>query len=67
MDDTARVGVVQRLGTLENDFDGIVDTQEIVRAAVRRKRSRSVDMLRDNVALTVLLTRVVDRSCSVTM
>ena len=61
MDHAARVRVVQRLGALEHDFDGIVDAQQVVGAAVGGQRARAVHVLGDDVAVAVLLAGVVDR------
>jgi len=61
MDHTARVRIVQRLGALEHNLDGIVDAQQVVRSAVGGERARAVDVLGDDVAVAVFLAGVVDR------
>jgi hypothetical protein len=52
---------MQRLRALEHNLDGIVDAQQVVRTAVGGERTRTVHVLGDNVAVTVLLAGVVDR------
>ena len=61
MDDAARMRVVQRLGALEDDLDGVIDAQQVVRAAVSRQRARAVHVLGDDVAVAVFLAGIVDR------
>jgi hypothetical protein len=61
MDYTARMCVVQCLRTFEDDLNGVIDTQQIVRTAVRSKRARAVHMLGHDVAVAVFLTRIIDR------
>jgi hypothetical protein len=45
----------------ENDFDDVVDTEQIVGFAVGRKRARAMHVLGDDIVAAVLLARVVDR------
>ena len=61
MNHAARVRVVQRLGALEYDLDGVVDAQQIVGTAIRRERARAVHVLGHDITVTVLLARIVDR------
>jgi hypothetical protein len=61
MDDPAAVRVVQRTGRLVDQLDHIVDPQQIVRPAICGQRAGPVHVLRDDVAMTVLFARVVDR------
>ena len=60
MDHAARMRVVQRLGALEHDLDDLVDAQQVVGAAERRQRARAMHVLGDDVAVAVLLARVID-------
>jgi hypothetical protein len=61
MDHAARVRVMQRLGALENDLDGIVDTQKVVGTAIGRKSTRAMHVLGHDITVTVLLARIEDR------
>ena len=61
MDHAARMRVVQRLGALEHDFDGVVDAQQVIRTAVGGERARAVHVLGHDIAVAVFLAGVVDR------
>ena len=52
--------VVQRLGAFEHQCDHIIETQQIVGAAICRQRARTVHVLGDDVAVTIFLAGVVD-------
>jgi len=54
------VSVVQRLGALEHDLDGVVDAQQVVRTAVSGQRAGPVHVLGDDVAVAVFLAGIVD-------
>ena len=60
MDHAARVRVVQRLGALEHDLDGVVDAQQVVRTAVSRQRAGALHVLGDDIAVAVFLAGIVD-------
>jgi hypothetical protein len=50
-----------RARRLVDDLDDVVDPQQVVRAAIRDEGARAVHVLGDDVAMPVLLARVVDR------
>jgi hypothetical protein len=52
---------VQRLRALEDDLHDIIDAQQVVGAAVRRQRARTMHVFADDVAVTVFLAGIVDR------
>ena len=53
--------VVQRLRALEDDLNGIVDAQQIVRTAIGGERACAVHVLGHDIAVAVFLARIVDR------
>jgi len=61
MDHSAAVRIVQSPGRLVDQLDHIVDPQQVVRPAIGGQRARPVHVLRDDVAVAVLLACVVDR------
>jgi hypothetical protein len=61
MNDAAAVRVMQRTRRLVDQLHDIVDPQQIVRAAIGSESAGPVHMLRHDVAVAVLLARVVNR------
>ena len=61
MNDAAAVGVVQRARGFVDEFDYIVDAQQIIGTAIRGQRTRAMDVLGHDVAMPVLFSGIVDR------
>ena len=53
--------VVQRLRTLEDDLNGIVNAQQIVGTAIGGERTCTVHVLGHDIAVAVFFARIVDR------